>query len=185
MPQEGNGFDKEMQERFNSLPKSVQDAITSAGVEKHLRELADSHKLHLDQWTALENEVMLALLGFEPVSDLAKNIESEVHVDAATAAALASDVSQIVFAPIRGELERILEHPEAQAASTTGMESMRSEILAQEKAAAAPTVAPATPPASPPEATVERAPLSAAYAPSVASHERKAIEGDPYREQII
>ena len=45
-----------------------------------MRALADTNKLHIDQWESLENEVMLALLGFQPIQDLEKNIKSEVGV---------------------------------------------------------------------------------------------------------
>ncbi len=179
-----------MQERFTKLPKVIQDAITSADVEKHLRELANTHKLHLDQWTKLENEVMLALLGFEPVGDLAKNIKSEVGTDEASSVAIAADISKIVFEPIRGELERLLEHPEAKAEAVSEVDSVRTQVLANTGSGAPatplpiPSVAPATPPSPMPEMKVERAALTPSYAPSVASHERKTVEGDPYREQL-
>lgn len=45
------------------------------------------------------------------------------------------------------------------------------------------SVAPATPPIPAPETTVERAPVSTSYA-NTASHERKDVAGDPYREQV-
>ena len=59
---EQTGATKQIGEQFKKLPKVVQDAILSADVEMHMRELADKHKLHFDQWSALENEVMFALL---------------------------------------------------------------------------------------------------------------------------
>ena len=68
----------------------VQDAITSADVEKHLRELANIQKLHLDQWDLLENEVMLTLLGLQPIEDLQKNIKDSVEVTDEVAKALSS-----------------------------------------------------------------------------------------------
>jgi hypothetical protein len=227
MDTEQQNLDKQMQERFAQLPKVVQQAITSADVQKHLRELADAHKLHLDQWAILENEVMLALLGFEPVEALASNIEKEVHVDASTAQSLARDISQIVFIPVRKQLEAELQHPDSvtahdttaqtapQAAatstpaqfagpaqttpqpvvtqvpapmaiseSTAATVQPTPEPIPAQAAVPAP-VAPATPPATPVEGKVERAPLSQSYLASQPSHERKAIEGDPYREQLI
>ncbi len=192
-------IEKQMQERFKQLPKPVQEAITSADVQKHLRELADTHQLHLDQWTALENEVMLSLLGFEPMEDLPSNIQKEVGVDATAAAAIAADISKIVFEPIRGELERKLDHPDAVAAASTSVDAVRTTILASEKAAevtpAAPApiagqsvatpIVPATPPTPTPSVQVERASATgASYTPGAASHERKEVAGDPYREQI-
>jgi hypothetical protein len=160
-------LDTKLQERFKQLPKVVQDAITSADVEKRMRTLADTQKLHLDQWEALENEVMLALLGFQPVEDLEKNIKSEVNVSDEVASTLASEVSKIVFEPIREELERELAHPSAPTAPPT------------------PAVLPATPPAPPNEEKSVRAPASENYKPGEPSTERKVVHDDPYREPPV
>ena len=46
------------------------------------------------------------------------------------------------------------------------------------------TVAPATPPAPTPTTKVERTPATPPSYVSAPSHERKTVEGDPYREQI-
>ncbi len=175
-------LEENLKERFAKLPQVVQDAITSADVEKRMRKLADTHKLHLDQWQSLENEVMLSLLGIQPVEDLEKNIKSEVNVSADVAKALAGDISKIVFEPIRQELERQLEHPEAKAAEVSGVEAARTQILEEKTAPVAPAVLPATPPAEPPTGKIERAPISSAYKAGEASTVRKSVEDDPYRE---
>lgn len=176
--------DQQLKERFGQLPKVVQDAITSADVEKRMRELADTQKLHLDQWESLENEVMLALLGFQPVEDLEKNIKSEVNVTDDVAKALAADISKIVFEPIRGELERQLSHPEAKTENLTGVEAARKSALATEGAAAAPatSVAPATPPAPANTDKAVRAPVAESYKPGQPSTDRQQVHDDPYRE---
>lgn len=179
--------DKAFAERLALLPPVVQAAIQSADLEKHLRALADSHKLHIDQWELLENEVKLALLGFEDAEKLPENLESVVGVDKTTAGELAQAINDEVFEPIRQELERALTHPEAQAVQTDGIEKARQAALALAKASGeatppAPAVQAATPPAQKPEGTVVRAPVSETYKPSVPSTERKAVDGDPYRE---
>lgn len=205
-------FKELIKERFQKLPKVVQDAIVSADVSQRLRELADTHKLHIDQWETLENEVRYTLLGIQPTDKLVENIEKEVGVDHETALALAQDISEIVFEPIRQELERELDHPQAVAEERTDVEQVRDQVLAAEggsapvsaavpaftqsvpapaealaatPAAAAPPVAPATPPNPAPQITIERTNATPGYVPSVPSHERKAIEGDPYREPIL
>src|SRR3990167_1493668 len=115
MPAEQNddekGFREKMQARFLQLPKALQNAITSADVEKKLRGLSETHKLHLDQWQKLENEVMLALLGFQPVENLETNIKNEVGIADEEAKALAVDIADTIFEPIREELERELGKP--------------------------------------------------------------------------
>ena len=129
-PQTDVDLQKTLEGRFKELPKIVRDAIRSADVEKRLRELANTHKLHVDQWQKMENEVMLALLGFEPVEDLQQNIKNELVVSDEIAGALAADVSRIVFEPIRQELERELEHPEAKEKEVSGIEAARTQVLA-------------------------------------------------------
>lgn len=171
--------------RFAALPAPLQRAITSADVEKEMRDLAEKRKLHVDQWEALENCVLTTLLGIKPVAELEKNIQDEVGVDAATALGIATDISLIVFEPIREELERELEHPDAKAAEVSGVEAARARILA-DKVVPVPTptpaVLPATPPVAPPVGKIERAPVSESYKAGETSVARKSVHDDPYRE---
>lgn len=193
--------EKAFSERLAQLPPVVQQAIQSADLEKHLRALADSHKLHLDQWELLQNEVKLALLGFEDADMLPENLENEVGVDTATAADLSKAINDEIFEPIRQELERALVHPEAKDAQVDDLEKARLAAISLAKAAGEdvpppkpsspedkglpsilPGVQPATPPNPSPEGKAIRAPISESYKPSVPSTARKAVDGDPYRE---
>ncbi|MDP3646042.1 MAG: hypothetical protein Q8R25_03065 [bacterium] len=181
-------FQKLIDERLAQLPKVVQDAIHSADVTQNLRKLANTHKLHVDQWEALEEIVQYTLLGFKSSDDLAQNIQSEVGVTTEVAHTLATDIGTIVFEPIRQELERGLDHPDAKAEKVSTMETSRTQILKDEHAAETPSVskpvvAPATPPPPPPTKAANRTPVDPSYISSVPSHERPTIEGDPYREQ--
>lgn len=165
--------------RFKELPKVVQGAITSADVQKQLRTLADTNKLHLDQWQLLENDVMLTLLGFQPINELAEHLKADLDITSEQAAILATGISKIVFEPIREELERTLDNPDAKPAAMSGVEAVGAQALAAEKAQ---TVAPATPPPPPPEQKAMRAPISESYHAGEASTARKSVHDDPYRE---
>lgn len=176
-------FKKRLLERFNELPKQIQVAITSADINKRLRELATAHKLHVDEWDSLENEVMLTLLGFERPEQLEQNIQREMKMSADDARALAKSINTIVFEPIRSELERQLEHPDAMPLIETGAEAARTQILGAEPApVSAPQTPSPTPPVEKPTAPVVRMPASGAYKPGEASTERQSIVDDPYRE---
>ncbi len=172
-------LDELLKERLLQLPKVVQEAVASGNLEQHLRELADLHKLHLDQWQTLQNEVMLALLGFQPSEDLEKNLKEHIDISLETASGLAADISKIVFEPIREELERSLDNPHAKEGQMTDVEKAGQQILAQEKAA---TVVPSTPPQAPLGGTVVRAPVSESYKAGEPSAVRKSVVDDPYRE---
>ena len=178
-------------ERFSALPKVVQDAITSADVQKHLRELAEGHKLHVDQWQVLENNVMLTLLGFQPVTELTQHLQKDLGVSDEVAVELATNISTVVFSPIRSEMEQALSHPTALQAVVSNVDTLRTQTLqgdaTESAAAAAPATQPVMPATPPPPASDEkavRAQVAPGYA-AAASHERKSIEGDPYREQLI
>lgn len=196
------------EERLKELPQVVRDAITSVDIKKQLQELANHHKLHLDQWQLLENEVMLTLLGLEEPESLQENIKKQIGLSDEIAASLAADISKIVFEPIRQELERELEHPEAKEKEVSGVEAAREQALANqqpadsassvERRASTPTSPqdssgssqlaarsspiPATPPPTPPTEKAIRAPSSGAYKTGEASSQRRDIADDPYRE---
>lgn len=177
--------------RFAQLPKVIRDAITSADVEKHLRELATTHKLHLDQWEALENEVMMVLFGVNPIDQLQNNIKKQVSVTDDVAKALTEDISKTVFGPIRSELEQALEpqKPERQHAEADTEKPEQEKAPTAESATQTPPtqtspVAPATPPAPAPTEKAARAPMSEAYKAGEPSTARRAIEDDPYREPL-
>lgn len=169
-------FDAQLAERFKQLPKAVQDAITSADVEDKLRSLSEKHKLHLDQWGKLENEVMLTLFGFQPAEDLEKNLEKEVGIAAEASNALTLDIGEVIFRPIREALERETESPSPGDAPPAASPALTTPLP--------PAPPPVTPPPVPAAVKVERAPTSPSYAQQTKSHERPAIEDDPYREPI-
>ena len=186
-------IDAVLKERFLELPKVVQNSITSADVEKHLRELANTHKLHLDQWETLENEVLMTLYGITAVDELQANIQKHVGISDEIAKTLADDISKAVFEPIRKELERELDHPDAEAKKVSAMEGVRSDALKDssstgttialpEEFAPAAVVA-ATPPPPTLDKEVKHAPAPAGYKPGEVSAERKDVVDDPYREQ--
>lgn len=197
---EDREYKDQMKERFNALPKVVQEAITSASVEKHLRDLATMHKLHLDQWEALESQVIRTLLGIESSEELEKNIKNEVGVPEETAHALAEDIAQNVFEPIRVELEKELAaRAPAQSSAMDEVEAAAADTAApaQQTAPASPvpavpaapatppaSVLPATPPAPAPEGQALRAPLSESYHAGEPSSARRDIDNDPYREPL-
>jgi hypothetical protein len=176
-----------VEERLTQLPQVVQNAIRSGDVTAHMRKLAETHKLHVDQWETLEEEVQYTLLGLQPAEELEQNIKNEVGVTAEVARALTLSIAETVFEPIREALERELSHPEAKKEEVGALETSRQQAIASEHATAVPNtpraVLPATPPPAPPQGTAKRTPISDTYLSSTPSHERKVIEGDPYREQ--
>ncbi|HET8581357.1 MAG TPA: hypothetical protein VFL98_02735 [Candidatus Paceibacterota bacterium] len=156
---------QQIKERFRDLPEPVRRAITSSDVERHLRELAQAHKLHFDQWITLENEVMMALLGIQPVEQLGEHIAQEAGISREEGESIAADAFARIFEPIRQELER--------------------ELAAGGDAPAASDGAPPQGPAPVAEGADEAAPAGPPHSfGSEPSTDRHEITGDPYREPL-
>lgn len=186
---------KILEEQFKALPKSVQNAIASGKIDEQFKVLAEKHKLHLDQWQALENQIMLTVLGLSEPDALVENITKEVVIARERAQEIVDDIATTVFKPIREELERQLEHPDAQAKEVSEVEAARAQALEgsmgqglgvrEESANTQPptsVVQPATPPPSAPEIKVTRPTDSSTYKPGIPSDKRDTVHDDPYRE---
>jgi hypothetical protein len=126
---------------------------------------------------------MLTLLGFQAPEELPANLKADLDIPEAAAGALADNISKIVFAPIRAQLERELEAQGANAGAGSAGE-INAEKMAANTVAQIPLtpVAPATPPAPRPTAQAVRAPISEAYKAGEPSTARKSVSDDPYRE---
>jgi hypothetical protein len=183
-------LNEKLRARFKELPKVVQDAVTSADIEKQLRVLADTNRLHLDKWQLLENNVMLTLFGFQAPEELAENLKADLDISADMAKILTDKISKIVFEPIREELERELPPQERTGGDADVVPAIHDTPLNAARSAASgehsveQNVLASTPLPLPKIERAVRAPVSESYSAQTPSHERKSVEGDPYRESI-
>jgi hypothetical protein len=90
---------------FNALPAVVQRAILSSELEQKMRTLAEKHKIHLDKWTLLENEITYALFGITAPEDLPDNIVKHVGLSREEAVQINNAAVEIIFEPIRKQLQ--------------------------------------------------------------------------------
>lgn len=119
-----------IKEAFDNLPKVVQDVLTSSDLSVKLQGMAKKHNLHLDKWSLLENEIALALLGITDPKDLSVNVEKNVGVPAADAQQITNDAVEMIFEPIRFELEKAV-------AKKTGEEGVTIPVEQKQALAAA------------------------------------------------
>jgi hypothetical protein len=165
-------------------------------MNEQLREMEKKYGLHVDQWAKLENQIMMTVLGISDPQTLVDDVVEEVVIDRSLAQTIVDDVAVTIFKPIREELERQLENPNAKTEEVSDVDAMRAQVLEGTPAeVAAPAVAPtaptgpspigATPPPEAPTEKAVRAPISENYKAGEASTERKAVHDDPYREPPV
>src|SRR5579872_2168786 len=95
-----------VQQRFAELPGEVKAAIESNDLGNKVRTIGARHQLHIDQTGELEDEVMLAMLGFSELEDMAGRISTALRVPPEVAQKIAQEVSNEIFTPIRESLKK-------------------------------------------------------------------------------
>lgn len=100
-----NDMQQKIEQRLAELPEDVQAAIASSDFDEKVRTIGQAQGLHIDQMEALSDEVMLAMLGFVGMDDLAKGVEQQVRLDPAKAQAITDAVNKEIFLPIRESMK--------------------------------------------------------------------------------
>src|SRR3989344_1858781 len=106
---------KEAEERFNTLPPEVQKFIYSPEMFAALKNIADKHKLHVDQLALVQAEVSSVMLGFTESQDFVSTLEENVRLDAEEAKLVATEINDQVLLKIREVMKQL---PKNQPAPT-------------------------------------------------------------------
>lgn len=116
--------DREIQERFDDLPRAVQDAIQSADMASALQAVGAGHGLHVDQLGSLEDEALLVMLGFSNPAAFPERVRASLGVDDNTSTSIAAEVSERLFMPIRAAMREYMEErlKRAEEQKTRGIE---------------------------------------------------------------
>jgi hypothetical protein len=77
-----------------------------------MKTVASNHDLMIDQAGMLQNEILFVMLGMEPSSEFVNNMSRELGINKEKANAVAKDVNDLIFAPIRKYLREWEEQEE-------------------------------------------------------------------------
>ncbi|MBP9711273.1 MAG: hypothetical protein KBD50_03410 [Candidatus Pacebacteria bacterium] len=102
-------LEQKISARMAELPDNVRQAIVSSDLEKKIQTIGGKHRLHLDQMGKLEDETLLVMLGFAEPDEFATNLASQIGIAQSEAQAIAEDLGNEVFLPIRQSMQDFLE----------------------------------------------------------------------------
>ena len=135
---------KLIQQRLAELPGDVRNAVQSADLSKKIQAVGTKHNLHIDQMGELEDEVLLAMLGFSPLAQLGGRLSRALRLPPEEGEKLAADIATEVFGPIRESMKRFVDE-RAQKAAPRPKESQAPVAVNVPVSAPAPAPAPSTP----------------------------------------
>jgi hypothetical protein len=204
-------LERQIQQRLAELPADVQTAIRSSDQGPKLQTIGKKYNLHVDQIGKLEDETLLVMLGFADPGEFSEHLIKELSVAPQEAVAIATDVSNEIFMPIRASMQAWAEDRAERESANVITDTLGKEApvptklpptapapgpIAAVKAAPIPSLGAAEAMLSekkitPPAQTAPEAPASASSATPAASPAPKAdpaqpqnYKADPYREPI-
>lgn len=190
---------KEAEERFKTLPPQVQTFIYSPEIFAALKNIAEKHRLHIDQLALLQAETSSVMLGFTEPQDFTMMLEENLHLEADEAQKIATEINESVLLKIREYMKSLPQNPPSSPPTTLAPSSPAilqkpaelhpaDMMLSQKTVTAAPIApktaapaAPATTPSVPTLPTLAQTPSPAAKAEAPKPEPYKA---DPYREPV-
>ncbi len=96
-----------LEKRLKSLPSHIQEITTSEQVERLVMQIGRSHYLSRDKVQILQQMVALVLLGIMNLRDLKNELSEKLFLNYTHTVALAHELDEEIFNPIRGDLEQI------------------------------------------------------------------------------
>lgn len=126
-----------IQQRLAELPEDVRAAIQSSELHTTIATIGAKYQLHIDQVGELEDEVMLAMLGFAPLESLGARLSQALRLTSQVGEQLAGDINTQVFGSIRESMKQFAAQKVAAANPVP--------VVTQPAAATATPVPPITP----------------------------------------
>lgn len=178
-----------IQQRLAELPADVQAAIQSSDLHAKVTTIGGKYQLHIDQLGELEDEVMLAMLGFAPIEGMGARFAQTLRLTPQVGEQLAGDINAQIFGSIRESMKAF--------AATKAAAANPAPTLTQPTAVSVPSATPgipAKPPVAPDmhkadvvltEKTISTPPPAAATSAATTTPATPPIyKADPYREPI-
>ena len=94
-------------ERYKDLPEDIQQALFSSTTSDAILVIGKKNGLAIDKIGELVDETGLMMLGITSPSDYVKNLVSRLSVPQEKARAIAEEINQKVFQPVRESLKKI------------------------------------------------------------------------------
>lgn len=99
--------DEKVLEKYNSLPEDLRAALFSSAVTNNILEIGKNAGLSIDKIGELADETGLVMLGITSPSEYIKNLAHRLGVETEKVKAIAEEINQKVFQPVRESLKKI------------------------------------------------------------------------------
>ena len=140
-----------IKERIKGLPETLRVFVLDEKWRRDAEQIGKQFNLNEEKYTALENEIFMVLLCFEPQKDFRENIKNELQIDTNTVGWITEDVKKNIFSKISDELsaiEKQIDENEKMPQSQSGVGNEFEQIILNQAKAMKPAVPPGNLPIS-------------------------------------
>jgi len=102
-----NDKQKNIIERYRDLPEDLQQALVSASNSKIIVAVGKKSGLQIDKIGELADETGLVMLGITPPGEFIRNLARRLELDPEKAKAVAEEINQQIFQPVRESLKKV------------------------------------------------------------------------------
>lgn len=106
---------KQLLEKYDNLPKDVQEAIFSIDTAEILQKIAKENELNIEKLGILADETGLLMLGITRPNEFISNLAKRLEIEKGAANKIGKEVNGQIFFRIRESLKKIHE-PNSSAA---------------------------------------------------------------------
>lgn len=110
LAEEKYGGVKTLDERFSSLPKEVQDAISGSNYQSELYKIAEGHKLNVEQMGLLEEITTKVMLNTIHPDQYEVELKNKINLPSETVGEIVNEVNENVLKTIRELLKQNWEN---------------------------------------------------------------------------
>lgn len=107
-----NFTQKQIEERYNSLPQDLRLAMDSVEVGSLVADIGDKNGLLLDQTADLMDQTSFVILGLISPARFSSSLPSILNIDSRKASNISTDINNRIFSKIRSSLQNIQAKPE-------------------------------------------------------------------------
>ncbi len=126
---------KVLEEKFQTIPDKVREAILSTEVNQKLQEIVAKYQLQFDEGEDLTKEIGYVMLGLKSPNDFVKNVQNATDLDEKTSKKIVEEVNERIFKEIKDSLKEVhreetqTEEVEDEDLNEEIQEKMRAELL--------------------------------------------------------
>lgn len=122
---------KIIKEKFDALPKEIQEVILSSNYEETLLEIGKQYNLNVEQLGILEREATLVMMGLTPTKNFEAELTHELNLDKTKGAQIVKDINEKIFLKIRSLL-KLMNTPIGEEPSLEEMEENQIPVSTEE-----------------------------------------------------